>query len=120
MLTVYQARLSREMTYAATRLDKQIGLTTGALERAVRLAIALHDVGKMDRGWQGWAHEWQKRIGAPVAEDYMLAHTDYNPDDPRHQAVEDEMPGSRPPHAAESAVAVFRILHQLLGAPASS
>jgi CRISPR-associated endonuclease/helicase Cas3 len=117
MLNVYQARLSREMTYAATRLEKQMGLTTGALERAVRLAIALHDVGKMDRGWQGWAHEWQKRIGAPVAEDYMLAHTDYNPDDPRHQAVEDEMPGSRPPHAAESAVAVFRILHQLLGAP---
>jgi CRISPR-associated endonuclease/helicase Cas3 len=117
MLTVYQARLSREMTYAATRLERQIGLTTGSLEWGVRLAIALHDVGKMDRRWQGWAHEWQKRIGAPVASNYIVAHTDYNPDDPHHQNVEAGMPGSRPPHAVEGAVAVFRVLHQLLGAP---
>jgi len=117
MLEIYRDRLSQGMRYAASRLEKKMGLTTGALERAVRLAIALHDVGKMDRHWQGWAHEWQKRIGIPVAEGYMLAHTDYKPDDPRHQAVEGEMPGSRPPHAAESAVAVYKMLHQLLGAP---
>jgi len=117
MLKIYRRRLSKAMHYAASRLEKQMGLVTGSLERGVRLAIALHDVGKMDRRWQGWAHEWQKRIGAPVAENCMLAHTDYNPDDPRHQAVEGEMPGSRPPHAAESAVAVYKMLHQLLGAP---
>ena len=117
MLIVYQARLSSEMSYAATRLEQQMGLPAGWLEWAVRLAIALHDAGKMDRHWQGWAHEWQERIGAPVAENYMLAHTDYSPDDPWHQSVEAEMPGSRPPHAAEGAVAVFKVLHQLLGAP---
>jgi CRISPR-associated endonuclease/helicase Cas3 len=117
MLTVYQARLSREMTYAATRLEQHMGLEAGALDRAVRLAIAFHDIGKMDRRWQGWAHEWQERIGVPVADDLMLAHTDYNPDDPRHQSVEAGMPGSRPPHAAEGAVAVLRVLHQLLGTP---
>ena len=117
MLTVYRDRLSREMTYAVTRLERQIGLTTGSLEWAFRLAIALHDVGKMDRRWQGWAHEWQKRIGAPVPDDCMLAHTDYNPFDPRHQVVESEMPGSRPSHAAEGAVAVHKVLHQLLGTP---
>ncbi|MEJ5376853.1 MAG: CRISPR-associated helicase Cas3' [bacterium] len=117
MLDVYQARLSREMAYAAVRLEQQMGLAGGSLERAVRLAIALHDVGKMERRWQGWAHEWQRRLGMPVDNDYMLAHTDYNPDDPHHQHVEDEMPGSRPPHAVEGAVAVFRVLHQLLGAP---
>lgn len=117
MLDVYQARLSREITYAAARLEQQMGLTAGSLEWAVRLAIALHDVGKMDRRWQGWAHEWQRRIGAPVAGDCMVAHTDYNPDDPRHQAVEAGIPGSRPPHAAEGAVAVLRVLHQLLGTP---
>ncbi len=117
MLDVYQARLSKEMAYAAARLEQQMGLAAGSLDHAVRLAIALHDVGKMDRRWQGWAHEWQRRIGMPVDNDYMLAHTDYNPEDPHHQRVEAEMPGSRPPHAAEGAVVVFRVLHQLLGAP---
>ncbi|MBM4467152.1 MAG: CRISPR-associated helicase Cas3' [Chloroflexi bacterium] len=117
MLDVYQARLSREITYTAARLEQQMGLTAGSLEQAIRMVIALHDVGKMDRRWQGWAHEWQRRIGVPLTGDYMLAHTDYNPDDPRHQTVQAEMPGSRPPHAAEGAVAVFRVLHQLLGAP---
>lgn len=47
----------------------------------------------------------------------MLVHTDYNPEDPWHQSVEAEMPSSRPPHAAEGAVAVFKMLHQLLGVP---
>ncbi|MEM3112471.1 MAG: CRISPR-associated helicase Cas3' [Candidatus Anstonellales archaeon] len=117
MLTVYQTRLLREMSYAATRLEQQMGLPGGSLGRAVHLAIALHDAGKMDRRWQGWAHEWQRRIGAPVAENIMLAHTDYNPDDPCHQIVEAEMTGTRPPHAAEGAVAVFKVLHQLLGVP---
>lgn len=117
MLDVYQGELSGEMTYVAARLEQQMGLPARSLERAIRLAIALHDVGKMDQGWQRWAHEWQQRIGLPVAADYMMAHTDYDPDDSRHQAVEAAMPGSRPSHAAEGAVAVFKILHQLLGSP---
>jgi CRISPR-associated endonuclease/helicase Cas3 len=118
MLTVYQGRLSRETTYAATRLERQLGLPSGSLEWEIRLAIALHDVGKMDRRWQDWAHDWQKRIGAPVEEDCILAHTDYNPDDPSHRAIEAEMHDRRQPHAVEGAVAVYRVLHQLLGAPA--
>jgi len=117
MLAVYQTRLSVEMAYAASRLEQQIGLPARSLDLAVRLSIALHDVGKMDRRWQGWAKEWQKRIRMSVPEDYMLAHTDYNPDDPYHKKVEAEMPGSRPPHAAEGAVAVFKVLYQLLRAP---
>jgi CRISPR-associated endonuclease/helicase Cas3 len=114
---VMRPPLRDEIAYAACRFEQQMGLEPGTLERAVCLAIALHDVGKMDRRWQRWAHEWQRRIGAPVEEDCMLAHTDYRADDPGHQRAEKEMPGSRPPHAAESAVAVHRILHQILGSP---
>ncbi|MEW6276156.1 MAG: CRISPR-associated helicase Cas3' [Bacillota bacterium] len=117
MLNVYHAQLTRELAYAADRLERRMGLHAGSLEYAVRLAIALHDVGKMDRRWQGWAHEWQRRIGAPVAEDFMIAHTDYDPGDPLHQAVEVQMPGARPPHAAEGAVATHKVIYQLLGAP---
>lgn len=117
MLDFYQSRLSRGITYSDARLGKRMGLAKGTLERAIRLAIALHDVGKMDRRWQGWAHEWQKRIGVPVAEDDMLAHTYYDSKDPNHQAEMDKMPVSRPPHAAEGAVAVLKLLHQILGGP---
>ncbi|MGC8838391.1 MAG: CRISPR-associated helicase Cas3' [Anaerolineae bacterium] len=114
---VERPALQGEIAYAARRLEEQMQVETGTLDQAIRLAIALHDVGKMDRRWQKWAHEWQQRIGAPVEGDCMLAHTDYCPDDPRHKRAETEMSCSRPPHAAESAVAVHRILHQVLGMP---
>jgi CRISPR-associated endonuclease/helicase Cas3 len=117
MLNVYERTLYHHMAYAASRLETLLKLPVGSLDRAVRLAIALHDVGKMDRRWQKWAHEWQRRIGAPVYEDCMLAHTDYDPRDPRHQAIEGAMPGSRPPHAAEGAVAVLKVIYHLLGGP---
>ncbi|MER3513301.1 MAG: CRISPR-associated helicase Cas3' [Chloroflexota bacterium] len=117
MLDLYQTRLSREIAHAAARLEQHMGLEAGTIDWATRLAIAFHDVGKMDQCWQKWAHEWQKRIGEPVAEDYMVVHTDYNPDDPNHQAIEKAMPGSRPPHAVEGAVAALKVIHQLLGAP---
>lgn len=117
MLNVYHGKLEGEMAYSAKRLEKQMGLPEGSLMRAVRLAIALHDVGKMNKQWQIWAHEWQKRIGAPVAENCMLAHTDYDPADPSQRSLESEISRRRPPHAAESAAAVFKIIHQLVGAP---
>jgi len=117
MLNVYNDKLSGEMAYAAARLEKLMGLSAGSLQWAVLLAIALHDVGKMNRNWQRWAHEWQRLIGAVVGEEYMLAHTDYNPADPLHRSVESETSGRRPPHAAEGAVAVLKILYHLVGAP---
>lgn len=117
MLRFFDAKLWKELQYPAAQLEKQMGLPNGLLQQAIRLAIALHDVGKLDRRWQGWAHEWQQYINAPVDEDEMLAHTDYDPANPVHQTAEAAMATSRPRHAAEGAVAASRILHQLLGAP---
>lgn len=117
MLNVYHDKLSGEMAYAAARLEKLMGLSAGTLEWAVRLAIALHDAGKMNQQWQKWAHDWQRLIGATVGEEYILAHTDYNPADPLHRSIEAETSGRRPPHAAEGAVAVFKIIYHLVGAP---
>lgn len=107
--------LRDEIAYAARQLEQQMNVELGMLDRAIRLAILLHDVGKMDRRWQRWAHEWQRQIGAPVENDCMLAHTDYCADNPLHAKV--RVRGSRPPHAAASAVAVHRILHHALGTP---
>ena len=117
MLEGYRAGLASEMAYAAARLERQMGLHAGSLDKAVQLAIVLHDVGKLDRRWQRWAHAWQERISRPVADDVMLVHSDYDPADPRHSRAESGMTFSRPPHAAEGAVAVFKLLHYLLGTP---
>lgn len=117
MLDVYQTSLSGESAYAAARFEQQMGLPKGELPRSIRLAICLHDLGKMDRRWQDWAHEWQRRIGMPVSADYLVAHTHYEPDNPFHQTIEKKMPRSRPPHATEGAVAAVKMLHELLGKP---
>lgn len=120
MLAVYQSKLYPEIAHAASRLESQLHLPPGTLDRVVRLAIALHDVGKMDRRWQQWAHNWQAHIGVKMPDEYMLAHTDYDPDDPLHQNLEKGLPDTRPPHAAEGAVAVVKMLYRLLGEPSEA
>jgi hypothetical protein len=65
-------------------------------------------------------HTWQERICRPVDDSEMLVHSDYDPADPHHSRVEAEMAFRRPPHAAEGAVAVFKLLHHLFGTPGSN
>lgn len=65
----------------------------------VEWAALLHDLGKLQRGWQCWAREWQSRKARPYAE--ALAHTDYEPE--RDHSLNAEVTG-RPPHAAASAM----------------
>jgi CRISPR-associated endonuclease/helicase Cas3 len=117
MLNVYAHKLAKDFAYAAAQLEQQMGLPAGTLDRAMRLAIALHDVGKLNRSWQRWAHEWQRRIGASVPEDLMLAHTDYDSDNLHHTQIEKALAGSRPPHAVEGAAAVTRLIHAFLDCP---
>jgi len=92
-----------------------LGASAGTLDRAVRLCIALHDVGKLTIDWQRWAHEWQKIVGKPVAENYMAAHTDYDLTDPSVRDKERQFKVPRPPHAVESTRAVAPLLVAVFG-----
>ncbi|OQB73556.1 MAG: CRISPR-associated endonuclease/helicase Cas3 [Deltaproteobacteria bacterium ADurb.Bin135] len=73
-LVVYKKKLSKELVYAANRLEQKMGLSTETIDRAILFAIAMHDVGKMDRRWQGWAmsgksvlvHRWQRAAYWPI------------------------------------------------------
>jgi CRISPR-associated endonuclease/helicase Cas3 len=105
----------KELDYTTPRLEERLGLMKGQLEKAVCLIIALHDVGKMDKHWQCWAHEWQQQIGVPVEKDCILAHTDYDRDNLAHIIAEAKMTCSRPNHAGEGALAVGKIIFDLLG-----
>ncbi|MCB0173129.1 MAG: CRISPR-associated helicase Cas3' [Anaerolineae bacterium] len=93
--------LRDELAYAFIKAEQRFGLPTGALDRAARFIIAGHDLGKLGREWQTWAHRWQQTVQKAVAPDRMLAHTDYDGSDKQYRLQ--KKLGKRPPHAAESA-----------------
>jgi len=101
----------RDRTAAARRqLEQRFGLRNGALDRAIRLMFAVHDLGKLDRAWQTWAHRWQARVAElrqqpeiAFAAGYAAAHTDFDALDAREVRAQREIRPLRPKHAAESA-----------------
>ncbi len=120
MLSVYRGHptLSSQISFAAQRLASlpRYKLHARFLERAVLLAIALHDVGKLQVEWQRWSHAYQQEIGEAQEEDAMIVHTHYRPGQiARHREAEQALKNlKRPPHAAEGAWASWAILLEAL------
>ena len=115
LLNAYHSGLAAELCYAASKLEQKLGADEGALDQAIRLCIALHDVGKLTVEWQNWAHQWQRVVGRPIPENYMAAHTDYNRDDLAERERERRFPIQRPGHAVESVWAVAPLLAKVFG-----
>jgi len=113
MLKVYERDLRERLIYVTKRLEQQLGLPAGGVERVARLAIALHDIGKLDVHWQTWAHKYQQAIGEPVEEDVMLAHTHSETEE--HRSIARHIRPERPHHAGEGAIAGVQIARQALG-----
>ncbi len=106
------AELWPELDWAARRLEERFGLAAGSVRRAAELAVLLHDVGKLSRGWQGWVRKYQAEIGAPVEAGQAYAHTTSQSE--AHKAAAQRV-GKRPTHAVEGAVASVQILLSALG-----
>jgi CRISPR-associated endonuclease/helicase Cas3 len=81
------------------------------LERAVRLALALHDVGKLQAQWQKWAAEYQKRVSGQEPS-FLVAHVWSETEE--HRRIAREVRPARPNHAGEGAFAAARILWEAL------
>jgi CRISPR-associated endonuclease/helicase Cas3 len=83
MLSVYQQRstLAMQLSLVAQRLasNPDYGVTIEQIKRAVLLAIALHDVGKLQVEWQKWSHAYQQAIHEPQPEHKMIVHTHFMP-----------------------------------------
>ncbi len=80
------------------------------LNRAVRLAMALHDVGKLDKGWQAWAEAYQEAIGEGKPP-FLVVHTHYESRNPLHKTAYNRTRRKKPKtHAAEGAVASMKLL----------
>ena len=115
LLHAYNPGLTTELSYAAAQLEQNLGADKGAIDQAIRLCIALHDVGKLTVEWQNWAHKWQQLIDKPIPPDYMAAHTDYNRANSEVREKEKQFPVKRPPHAVESMRAVALLLLDTFG-----
>src|SRR6266568_8033280 len=120
MLSVYQQRstLATQLSLVAQRLasNPDYGVTIEQIKRAVLLAIALHDVGKLQVEWQKWSHAYQQAIHEPQPEHKMIVHTHFMPwQQPLHKQAEEELrQQKRPPHAAEGAWASWPIIVEAL------
>ncbi len=112
--------LQRELQYSLKRLCHILGLSPEAGEEAMRLMLALHDVGKLNRPWQAWAQNWQVYrheqgfdIHKPLGNN-PLAHTDFNSDDERERELQKQFKHQpRGTHAVESAQAMLPIIREL-------
>jgi len=105
-----------EIRQPAQALERAAGWAPGSVERAAWLVGLFHDVGKLSKGWQNWAHAYQQQIGSPADERFAIAHTDYSKDNPEHRAAASAIQGKypKPHHAAEGALAVRKILASAL------
>lgn len=109
-----------EISYAAEHLERELDWQPGDLDNAIRLVIAVHDLGKLDVKWQNWAHLWQEKVSALRGEDltipvdYLAGHTDYDDQVETEREANRQMRGLRPNHAAESAYATMEWLRNNL------
>jgi CRISPR-associated endonuclease/helicase Cas3 len=81
--------------------------------RMARLVVCLHDTAKLSIGWQTWVRDWQAAIGRPMPAGMAAAHSDYDPDNGQHRALQRTM-GRKPTHAVESAYAAAPLLLSIL------
>ncbi len=119
---VYREGLSDRTAAVRQRLEQYHGLPEGTLDRAIRLMFATHDLGKLDRRWQAWAHNWQARVSdlrrddtLRIEADYMAAHTNYDSSDPFEWRANQAIRPKRPHHATESARAGRDLIRAVAG-----
>lgn len=110
MTRVFESEWRARLRFAAARLEQAQGWPSGSIERVTRMAMACHDLGKLDVRWQQWARKYQEAIGEPVTDpNMMIVHT--HSETEAHRQIAETIRPKRPPHAGEGAIAVAKIVH---------
>lgn len=119
MLKIYASQFRDNYAFIGQRLAQKWGYPADGLDRAVRLAIACHDLAKMDERWQRWVRSYQAAINEPLSDPGQMAvHTHWDPVRfPYHSEAQKRANRivNRPHHAGESAKAVGKVVVELLG-----
>ena len=122
LVRAYNVGIRNEIDYIAHKLEKEMGLSNGIVDQAVRLAIACHDLGKLNQTWQQWALSWQKLVREKLSKGpyqlpdpfYCFAKTDYNYSREQRQWQKEVQP-KRPTHACESVAIARNLIGTSLG-----
>ena len=117
LMRAYDWSVHREMAWVATRLQAALSLPVDAVDKAIRFAIAFHDLGKLCVSWQQWAHAYQQlaaqhgtRFIVPPFR-HFLAKTDMLPNWQQEKVIRDQLTPKKPPtHAVAGAVATPKML----------
>lgn len=114
--------LYANIQYIATKLEGLMGFPSGAIDHAVRLAIACHDLGKLSESWQHWAWSWQRLLeqeGVETASPlphtpFFFAKTDFVYSKAQFD-LQNAMKPKRPNHACESVLLGAELIINSLG-----
>lgn len=90
-------------TLLGAGFEKTLKLSPVALMEAVVACGHLHDLGKLQDGWQRWAEEIQRTSDEQYQHSAALAHTDFGPDRSDGYGRGPKPAVRRPPHAPASA-----------------
>lgn len=114
MNRIFERCFRDRLAWAETRLGVGEHGRTPLLEKATRLVLALHDVGKLEERWQRFAFKYQEAIGEGTPS-FLVAHTHYERGNPIHEKAQKKARRYKPAtHAGEGAFASARILWEAL------
>jgi CRISPR-associated endonuclease/helicase Cas3 len=122
MLALFARDFQSDYAYVQQRLAAAGLIPSDGLQQAIRLALAGHDIGKLDARWQQWVRLYQAAIGEPLVQpDYLAVHTHWDPSLPQHQQAKKKADQrvKRPHHAGEGALAVAHMAADLYRPPFS-
>jgi CRISPR-associated endonuclease/helicase Cas3 len=122
LIHAYNAGISKEIAYISQHLEEEMQLPDDIIDQAIRLAIAFHDLGKLNQLWQQWALSWQKLVREKMKRDpyqlpdqsYYFAKTDYNYSREQRKWQKEVQP-KRPTHACESVAIARNLIGTSLG-----
>ncbi len=95
-------------------LKSRYGMDLKVIMAAARACGYLHDLGKLQEGWQQWAREAQRFKDKAYVGSEPLAHVDFDPDSPDDRKLERSLKTPRPPHACASAYWSLAIIGKML------
>ncbi|MBV9711808.1 MAG: hypothetical protein JO011_12960 [Ktedonobacteraceae bacterium] len=120
----YHYAIHHDLAYTMQCLEHLMNLTPGTIDTAIQIAIATHDLGKLDAQWQRWARAWQRllhekgqwsRTYQEYAQSFFFAKTDYDYRSDEQRKWQNELSVKRPKHACESVMAARMLIMHSLG-----
>ncbi len=121
LANAYHQGIFHELGYVLAHLEDLLQLEAGTIDRAIQLAIAAHDLGKLNQGWQAWSREWQRLYMQKTNweahyqepdETFFFAKTNYNYRSKDERIWKKDIKVAHPHHACES----VRIAEDLIAA----